>query len=244
MAIQLQLYSGNLEFPLNGDQDFMENSCGSNQFFLNTQQQQFMQLQNLSQKNQNFLLDSSFSGSLVNEIEKQRLEIDQFVTLQNRRLRLDLQELRKQQMSYFLKKSELNMQFLLKQKDEEIARAVNRAMELENFVKRMVIENQMWQRVAKDNEAMVMSLKNTIEHLRESPNVAEDAESRCDIIEYVEENGEQKMSNMVCQSCNSRNSSVIILPCRHLCSCKDCDSFLKSCPVCKTAKKASIEAMF
>lgn len=81
MAIQ-QLYSENLEFPSNGDEDFIENSCGSNLFFLNTQQQQFMQLQNFSQKNQNFSLDNSFSLSLVNEIEKQKLEIDQFVTLQ------------------------------------------------------------------------------------------------------------------------------------------------------------------
>ncbi|CAA3015928.1 probable BOI-related E3 ubiquitin-protein ligase 2 [Olea europaea var. sylvestris] len=247
MAIQ-QLYSENLEFPSNGDEDFIENSCGSNLFFLNTQQQQFMQLQNFSQKNQNFSLDNSFSLSLVNEIEKQKLEIDQFVTLQNDRLRLALQELRKQQISYFLKKSELKTQFLLQRKDEEIAKAVNKAMELENLVRRMETENQTWQRVAKEKEAMVMSLKNTIEHLRESHlpnnNVAEDAESCCDIIEYEEEDGERRMRNMVCQRCNYRNSSVIILPCRHLCSCKDCHAFLKSCPVCRTAKKASIEALF
>lgn len=83
---------------------------------------------------------------------------------QNDRLRLALQELRKQQISYFLKKSELKTQFLLQRKDEEIAKAVNKAMELENLVRRMETENQTWQRVAKEKEAMVMSLKNTIEH--------------------------------------------------------------------------------
>ncbi|KAL2520995.1 RING-type domain-containing protein [Forsythia ovata] len=69
--------------------------------------------------------------SLVSQIDKQRLQIDQFVTLQNDRLRLALEEQRKQQISYFLKKS----QVLIQQKDEEIIKAVNRAMELEEFVK-------------------------------------------------------------------------------------------------------------
>ncbi|KAL2520935.1 putative BOI-related E3 ubiquitin-protein ligase [Forsythia ovata] len=75
--------------------------------------------------------DSVFSQSLVSHIDKQRLQIDQFVTLQNDRLRLALEEQRKQQISYFLKKS----QVLIQQKDEEIIKAVNKAMELEEFVK-------------------------------------------------------------------------------------------------------------
>ncbi|KAL2469284.1 SBP (S-ribonuclease binding protein) family protein [Forsythia ovata] len=231
MAIQAQLSSENLHF------------------FLNTQ------LQNLPQNNQNLLLDNVFSQSLVSQIDKQRLQIDQFVTLQNDRLRLALEEQRKQQISYFLKKS----QVLIQQKDEEIIMAVNRAMELEEFVKRMEFENQTWQRLAKENEVMVMSLKNTIENLRETNplstnNGAEDAESCCDVIEYRQEEnrgresdqeiGEHNAKNMVCRSCNCRNSRVIILPCRHLSSCKDCEAFLKSCPVCRTAKKASIEAFF
>ncbi|KAL2459802.1 Rho GDP-dissociation inhibitor 1 [Forsythia ovata] len=69
--------------------------------------------------------------SLVSQIDKQRLQIDQFVTLQNDRLRLALEEQRKQQISYFLKKS----QVLIQQKDEEIIKAVNKAMELEEFMK-------------------------------------------------------------------------------------------------------------
>ncbi|KAL2490602.1 SBP (S-ribonuclease binding protein) family protein [Abeliophyllum distichum] len=228
MAIQAQLSSENLHF------------------FLNTQ------LQNLSQNNQNLFLDNVFSHSLVSQIDKQRLQIDQFVTLQNDRLRLALEEQRKQQISYFLKKS----QVLIQQKDEEIIKAVNRAMELEEFVKRMEFENQTWQTLAKENEVMVMSLKNTIENLIETNplstnNGAEDAESCCDVIEYRQDNNrrreldqENNVKNMVCRSCNCRNSRVIILPCRHLSSCKECEAFLKSCPVCRMPKKASIEAFF
>ncbi|KAK6120876.1 hypothetical protein DH2020_045373 [Rehmannia glutinosa] len=135
-------------------------------------------------------------------------------------------------------------QFLLTQKQEEITKAANRTMELQEFLKRMEIENQSWQRVAKENESMVASLNSTIQRLRESQslsaNAAEDAESCCQNGEEKEEKIENKM---VCKGCNSRNSCVVLLPCRHLCSCKDCEVFLDSCPVCRMVKKGSIIAL-
>uniref|UniRef100_A0A2P2Q3U0 RING-type domain-containing protein n=1 Tax=Rhizophora mucronata TaxID=61149 RepID=A0A2P2Q3U0_RHIMU len=48
---------------------------------------------------------------------------------------------------------------------------------------------------------------------------------------------------MLCKGCNSRNSCVLFIPCRHLCSCKACEPFLDSCPVCQTAREATIEAL-
>ena len=45
---------------------------------------------------------------------------------------------------------------LLRQKDEEIVKATNRAMELEYFLRKLEMENQAWQSVAKENEAKVI----------------------------------------------------------------------------------------
>ncbi|XP_016436076.1 BOI-related E3 ubiquitin-protein ligase 1 [Nicotiana tabacum] len=271
MAIQAQLYSENLGFPLGVSQDLMENnSSGFNQFSFNPQQQQHyeypqqhQQLQNLYQKdNQNLMqfvpkYNSSsaqtmptFSQSLTSQLEKQNIEINRFISLQNERLRLTLQEQRKKQVALILRKYESKAQYLLKQKDEEIAKAANRTTELQVLLKRMEIEKQTWQRMAKEKEAMVMSLNNTIEQLKEtacsSPNnrgTAEDAESSCHVAE--EDKTEQQCGHemMMCKSCNSRISCMIFLPCRHLCSCKYCDTFLHSCPVCNMLKKASIEAL-
>lgn len=157
-----------------------------------------------------------------------------------------LQEQRKHQTALFMKKYESKIQFLIKQKNEEIAKAANRTMELQDFLKRMEIENQTWQRVAKENEAMVASLNCTIQRLRETAsNAAEDAESCC-CLEGEKETAEtwdQETRKMVCRCCNSRNACVIMLPCRHMCSCKDCEVILDYCPVCKMIKKASIEAL-
>ncbi|KAJ9189556.1 hypothetical protein P3X46_000834 [Hevea brasiliensis] len=293
MAVQAQ-------FPLCGSQDWMDNSCGGfNQFcysYLQQEQQQQLQqqqcniqmMQNQLQKNQNLCFDNTllgssslktsnhhpsmaYSQSIVAYDEKQRQEIDHYIRLQNERLRLFLQEQTKQQLASMMKRIESKALLLLRQKDEEIARAAKRTAELEDFLKRLEMESQVWQRVAQENEAMVISLDNTIEQLREKAsccfeNGAEDAESCCDMNREEEEEAEETEQRsrvfvgdnvteeerarkkrmtmmMACKGCNSRNPCILFLPCRHLCSCKACEAILDSCPLCQTPKKASIEAL-
>ncbi|XP_057500559.1 E3 ubiquitin-protein ligase BOI-like [Actinidia eriantha] len=251
MAIQAQLYPDNFGFPLGGSQNWMENGYGFNEFCFNLPQKQ-QQLQNLQQKTQSLCFDNqssmAFSRSVSSEIEKERQEIDRFICSQNERLRLALQEEKRQQMALILRKYEEKIVSLLKHKEEEIAKAMNRTMELEHFLRRMEIENQTWQRLAKENEAMVSSLNNTVEKLRENgcfANGVEDAESCCDLIDRGERAGGNRGEReaMVCKSCHYRGACVIFLPCRHLCSCKDCQFSLDSCPVCGMTKKAIIEAL-
>lgn len=268
MAIQAQLYTDNFGFPLGVSQDLMENGCGFNQFSVSPQQQQHLQqqpfLQILPQKNNQNLMNivpkqynnvtesMPFSQCIASQFEKQSIEIDHFISLQNERLRLVLNEQRKQQLALIWRKYEAKVQFLLKQKGEEIARAANRTKELEDFLQKMEIENQTWQKIAQDNEAVVISLNNTIEQLRESGAycltsangaAVEDAESCCDFGDDNENGEEEQTRKMKCKRCNSRKMCMIFLPCRHLSTCKDCDSFLNQCPVCGIAKKASIEAL-
>ncbi|KAI5647820.1 hypothetical protein M9H77_33825 [Catharanthus roseus] len=283
MAVQAQLYSENLGFPLGGggggSQDllFMDNHHnGFNEFSFNNQQQQnqnpqmqfHQQLQNMQQISSTNRPEINplmvFDQALLPQVKKQRLDIDGLINLQNERLRLVLQEQRKQQLAMLLKKYESQTQILLRQKDEEIAKAVTRTMELQDFLSKIETENQAWQRVARENEAIIMTLNNTMDQIKAN-NAAcqlggnrggvDDAESCCEetrrgpagggTLEGTEqENEEQRRRKlMICKSCNSRNSCVILLPCRHLCSCKVCEAYISSCPVCKMAKKGSIEAL-
>ncbi|CAI9769799.1 unnamed protein product [Fraxinus pennsylvanica] len=243
MAIQVQCYSKNLEGP----QDLvMDNTCGLNQLYFDPQQQ-FDQNFLVPRNDINHHQTMDFSHSLGPHIEKERVEIDRFICLQNEKLRLALHQQRKQQIASFIKKYEPKIQLLLKQKDEEISKAVNRKRELEDFLRKMEIENQSWHGMAKENEAAILSLNNAIQRLKESAclsaNEIEVAESFCNVIDHNNGEEEQRTRTMICRSCNIRNSCIIILPCRHLCSCKDCEVFLDSCPVCKMVKKASIEAL-
>lgn len=294
MAVQAQLYSENLVFPLGGSQDLflMENNAGGfNEFSFNLQQQQqqpqqyqqqqqnqqmqFLQLQNMQQNrnrrtscfNKNVMRPENISPPMVVEqspapqMKKQRLDIiDPLITLQNERLRIAFEE-HKRQQTILLKKYESEAQIILRQKDEEIAKAANRTTELNDFLKRMETENQAWQRLAKENEAIIATLNNSINQLRENAcqtrnGVVDDAESCCDINintteekekrrTVVEEGQESRKMMMICKSCNnSRNPcAIILLPCRHLCSCKFCEPYIISCPVCNFPKKGSIEAL-
>ncbi|XVF67945.1 hypothetical protein PTKIN_Ptkin10aG0162700 [Pterospermum kingtungense] len=289
MAIQAQLYSDNIGFPVCGSHDWIDIGCGGvggggvgggfNQFGFSLQQKpqlqqqqqpQLQQLQNLQLRNQNLCSDNSlvtYNNNHQSLMYCQRHELDQFIRSQNERLRLLLLEQRKQQIGVLSRKIESKVCFLLRQKDEEILKATHKTMELQNLLKKLEMENQEWQRVAQENEAMVMSLNNTLEQLQQASCCfnygADDAESCCEVNRDTdaagpvvgggtaagdhgreqEEDTTRKMTTMVCKCCNSRTTCVLFLPCRHLCSCKDCAAFLDTCPVCRTAKKASIEAL-
>ncbi|KAJ6310864.1 hypothetical protein OIU76_015560 [Salix suchowensis] len=275
MAIEAQ-------FPFCGgsQQDWMDYGCGGLNQFFNVQQQKqqqqmqpqqcnMHQLQNYQiQRNPNLFFDNTLDsasknncstshlsmGSVASYDEKQRQEIDHYIRLQNERLRLVLQEQKRQQLGLLLNKLESKALPILKQKDEVIALAAKRTGELEEFLKKLEFENQTWQRMAQENEAMVISLNNKIEQLRENAsgclnNGAEDAESCCDVSGRAEEGFLDAADDiprkmvMACKGCNSRNSCILFLPCRHLCSCEACEAFLDSCPVCQTPKKASVEAL-
>ncbi|XP_062022006.1 probable BOI-related E3 ubiquitin-protein ligase 2 isoform X1 [Rosa rugosa] len=276
MAIEAQLYSENLGFPMFGSQSqnlmVDNNGCGGsgggfNQFCFNVQQKppQLLQYQP-PPMNPGVLVPALHNNnimaytrqSIAAQEVKQRQEIDDYLRLQqNERLRLVLQEQRKQQLALLMKKIESRTELLLKQKDEEIAQALKKRMELEDFLRKLEAENQAWQRVAQENEAMVMSLNNTLEQFRERAacGAMEDAESCCDSKQEEEEedtgdyrggfnNGvNEEIKMMVCKGCNSKRSCVLFLPCRHLCSCKACEAGFDACPVCTTPKRASIEAL-
>lgn len=232
MEIEAQLGRENYGFCIGGSQNWMGNFTGENGFCFQKQGQ----LQIPKQKMHWACFEKKNGQSLDDE------EVDRLISHQNERLRMAVQEHVRQQMESILRKTEAKMEILMKQKDHEIAKALNRKAELEVFLRKMETECQNWQRVATENESMVESLNNTIERYRESTcfmNQVDDSESCCGIPcrdNEAEEN--------ICKFCNFRNSRVVLLPCRHLCCCKSCEGFLSTCPICGIVKKASIEAIF
>ncbi|KAF7841240.1 putative BOI-related E3 ubiquitin-protein ligase 3 [Senna tora] len=183
----------------------------------------------------------------------------------NEKLRRSLKEEMILQVARLLKKLESNAFYLLKQKDLEIAKEAKKRAELEEIVAKLEAENQALKRISQEKEAMIDSLNDTIEEMREQAYyglnnggggvvVVDDAESCCgentgnfkDVEEGRSNNGEEEEEFdevMSCKSCYCGKSCYMFLPCRHLSACKFCEPFLKVCPVCRTPKKASIEAL-
>ncbi|XP_028765640.1 probable BOI-related E3 ubiquitin-protein ligase 2 [Neltuma alba] len=187
-------------------------------------------------------------------------EIDHYIKLQGEKLSIKLQEQRKQQLATILNAVDLSMLTSLGQKDEEIARAAKKRTELEYLLNRVEAENQAWRRAALESEAMILSLNNSLEKMKETAycsfnNVwADEAQSCWDesgrdykqMEEEAKDDDEQKgreMAAFACKSCNCAMACFLFLPCRHLCACKACEPFLQACPVCTMPKKASLEAL-
>ncbi|KAF8112229.1 hypothetical protein N665_0065s0015 [Sinapis alba] len=236
MAIQAQLnYTASNVNPIGFG------STGGSEFSLINNNQQAL-----------FHHQQSHSQSFLDvHMEKQRQEIDQFIRIQSERLRHVLQEQRKREMETLLRKMEAKALVLMTQKEEEMSKALSKNMELEDLLRNMEMENQTWQRMARENEAMVATLSSTLEQVRERAVTCRNDEA---VAAVVEDEGSfcgggddsipaKKMSRSSCLNCGSSGETrVLFLPCRHLCCCTECEDGLVLCPICSTPKKNRIEA--
>jgi len=179
--------------------------------------------------------------------QRQRLEMDAIVRFQNERMKSIVNELSKRQCRTLLSTVERGIQKKLAEKDSELERATRRSMELEVKLKQITTENQIWFGVARNNEAVVTSLRTDLQQalLRQNFNdVAEgfgdsgggndDQQSSIDL---------PKDSKGCCKVCGVEELSILLLPCRHFCLCKSCQSKVDTCPVCKCSSYACIHVI-
>ncbi|CAK8569315.1 unnamed protein product [Lathyrus sativus] len=161
------------------------------------------------------------------QFDPQRFKLNHLIKSQNERLKRQVQEYRRQQMMTLLKFS-----YMLSQKDEQIAEVGNINLKLEEYLMKLENDNQLWRKIAHENECMVLSLNNELEHMKRKTcyypediecYYPEDIESCCDMKVVEEETGENNIvSDMIC---------------------KACEDSLGACPVCLMEKKTSIETM-
>ncbi|KAG2698301.1 hypothetical protein I3843_07G144900 [Carya illinoinensis] len=263
MAVQGQFYQETTGFPMTGQQDPPFGFVDDFRFILHQypQHSQFP-LQRSTQKLCNFdsnegVTSSSscnsfppmaFFQSLDAQFKLESQGIDHILHLQYERLRLALHEQRKQELAVILSNIESKTSSLIRQKEDDLARATMRTMELQECVRKAETDSETWRRIAKASEVTVIDLNNRLEQVKErvvlERNTAEDAASFCGSCEREDigqEEVKRNIKSMTCKSCYSRSSCVLFLPCRHLCSCKYCEAFLEYCPVCNTVKDESME---
>ncbi|KAL9689433.1 hypothetical protein QQ045_009819 [Rhodiola kirilowii] len=180
----------------------------------------------------------------LTRLHQEQSQIDQHIFSQYEGLRLNIQEQRKRDLASILNRIDSTSRHVLAQKDEEIARAKNRAAQLELILHTAKTEHNQWQNLALEKEAQVINLNKTINQMllqissiQSNNDTEEDAESCCDV-----GCSENRVVGL-CRGCGCREACVVLLPCRHLCSCVLCESVLQSCPVCRCLKQGAIEAL-
>ncbi|RHN63152.1 putative transcription factor C2H2 family [Medicago truncatula] len=222
------------------------------------QQQQRLQLQlqlQLHQQQQG-CHSSSFSSllpqGLVSQIKQQHDELDQYLQTQGENLRRTLADKRQKHYRELLNAAEEAVARRLREKEVEFAKATRRNAELEARTAQLTMEAQVWQAKARAQEAAAASLQAQLQQTIMCQTgedagggvscgvegQAEDAESA-----YIDPDRvvEVAAARGKCRGCEKRVATVVVLPCRHLCVCTECDAHFRVCPVCFTPKNSTVE---
>lgn len=162
---------------------------------------------------------------------------------------MELEEQRKRQSRMLVAAIQETVVKKLKEKEQEIQRIGKINWMLQEKVKSLCVENQIWREMAQTNEAAANSLRTNLEQVLAHVNdnhrhggaaAADDAESCCSSNEVENDATVGKM----CNECGVRESVVLLLPCRHLCLCTVCGSVLHNCPLCHSGINASVHVNF
>ncbi|KAJ7530929.1 hypothetical protein O6H91_14G025400 [Diphasiastrum complanatum] len=202
----------------------------------------------------NFL--SLLSEDIASQLQQQKDEIDHYIKAQGEQMRQIIEEKRQQHLTALLAAVEERMLKRLREKALEVEKVSRKNRELEDRIKQLSVEAHLWQKQAKSNEAMVTALRCNLqqavalsrEQSKEGCGDSEDddaASSHHDNLadahaRAFKENRELK-EQKTCRVCRCNDVSILLLPCRHLCLCKDCETRLDACPVCRSMKNASVQ---
>lgn len=219
------------------------------QHHLQQQQQQHHQQQ--IQQHQPSIL-SLLSEDFALQLKQQSDELNYFLHAQGEQLRRTLAEKRQRHYRTLLGAAEEAVARRVREKEAAVEKAARRNAELEARAAQLSAEAQAWQAKARAQEAQAASLQAQIHQAisgggsqqqdREGAGLgcaggdAEDSESA-----YVDPVSERRFNSPSCKLCRARAASVVLLPCRHLCVCTECDGVVQACPVCLSLRSASVE---
>ncbi|CAL0311895.1 unnamed protein product [Lupinus luteus] len=202
----------------------------------------------------------SLGDNIRAELDRQQDELDQYIKLQKEQLSKGVRDIKQKHMATLLTSIEKGVCKKLREKDVEIENMNRKNRELAERIKQVAIEAQNWHYKAKYNESVVNVLRNNLQ-LAISQGVEQGKEGfgdseDDDAASYIDPNNFlsipavpmkstykscQGMENMSCRACQAKEVSMLLMPCRHLCLCKDCDGFVNVCPVCQLIKTGSVE---
>ncbi|CAN7065671.1 hypothetical protein IGI04_040464 [Brassica rapa subsp. trilocularis] len=174
------------------------------------------------------------------ELQRQDAEIDRFLKIQGDQLRhAVLDQIQRSQYKTLALMEERVVQ-KLREKDEELEMINRTNKELEVRIEQLAMEADAWQQRAKYNENMIAALNYNLERAQGRPR---DSIEGCGDSEVDDTascfNG--RNSKMMCRFCGVGEVCMLLLPCKHMCLCKECERNLSSCPLCQSSKFLGME---
>ena len=173
--------------------------------------------------------------------------------LQQEKILKGVTELRQRQTVSFLNAVKNGVSKKLHEKEIELATMNRKNEELMERIEQVTTKVQYWHNKAKYNESLINFLRNNLQQVMAQGAAKEgcgdseldDAASctNANHLGLVNVPGSSVFTKkkIHCRACKAKEVSVLLLPCRHLCLCKDCEGFIDICPVCNVLKTASVQ---
>lgn len=194
-------------------------------------------------------LTYSLGSNLKSEIDRQKEQLEHFVKLQEGNLMKGVRELNQRHTASFLNALEKGAGKKLREKEVEIENINCKNKELEEKIKQVAMEAQSWQYRAKYNESIVNVLKSNLQQViaqgavqgREGYGDSEvDDAASYKNINITGSGNPVNAKQLSCSACGGKEVSVLLLPCRHLCLCKECEGLTDTCPVCQVVRTTTV----
>ena len=137
-----------------------------------------------------------------------------------------------------------------REKEAEVEDINKKNVELELRMEQLVLEANAWQQQANYSENMINALKHNLEQAyaqsRDSKEGCGDSEvddtaSCCNggPVDFLLPKDRKEL--MRCKVCRLKEVCMLLLPCKHVCLCKECESKLSVCPLCQSSKYIGME---
>ncbi|KAG6784501.1 hypothetical protein POTOM_010197 [Populus tomentosa] len=192
---------------------------------------------------------SRIGDDIDSELQQQHVEVDKFLKIQGDRLRQTILEKFQADELQSISLVEEKVLQKLHEKEAEVESINKKNMELEERMEQLSMEAGAWQQRARYNENMINALKFNIQQVhaqsRDSREGCGDSEvddtASCyndhaiDFHLLCKDNNDMK-ELMICKVCRVNEVCMLLLPCKHLCLCKDCESKISFCPLCQSSK--------
>ncbi|KAL6562648.1 hypothetical protein OROGR_003655 [Orobanche gracilis] len=192
-------------------------------------------------------------NDIKREMDQQNKDLDHFIRIQEEFMAKGVRDIRHRHMSSFLTALEKGIAKKMQEKNLEIENLTRKNEELVESMKQVTSEAQNWCYMAKYNESVINVLKTNLQQAMQSSNTrkegvgesdADDAASCFDPNNHLGRSGPSisvRKDIMKCKSCKGKVVSFLLMPCRHLCLCVECERFVGICPVCQMVPTDCIE---
>ncbi|KAJ6826182.1 putative BOI-related E3 ubiquitin-protein ligase 3 isoform X1 [Iris pallida] len=198
----------------------------------------------------------SLGDNLRTEIERQTEEFDQYIRVQEEQFAKGVKEMKQRHITSFLSAVDKGVSRKLREKELEIENMNRKNRDLADRIKHAAAEAQTGstssaQRVCRprpsEQSQQAWQLRGRLlrqQQLTKEGGLWRERSGRC-ASSYDPNAGQRQQQQQVpvvgaCRVCLRREVCMLLLPCRHLCMCKECDGLVDACPVCLAVKTASV----